>query len=47
MELEEEVYVSQPNAFIVGGNEHKVYKFNKALYSLKQAPRKWYSSNTF
>lgn len=37
--LEEEVYVSQPDGFVVNGNEHKVYKLRKALYGLQQAPR--------
>ena len=42
-ELQEEVYVEQPQGFVVEGMEHKVYKLNKALYGLKQAPRAWYS----
>lgn len=41
-ELEEEVYVTQPDGFVVSSNEHKVYKLRKALYGLKQAPRAWY-----
>lgn len=40
--LEEEVFVSQPEGFVVNGKEHKVYKLKKALYGLKQAPRAWY-----
>jgi hypothetical protein len=40
-ELREEVYVSQPPGFAVKGQEHKVYKVNKALYGFKQAPRAW------
>lgn len=42
-DLEEEVYVSQPQGFMITGNENKVYKLRKALYGLKQAPRAWYS----
>lgn len=42
-ELQEEVYVEQPQGFVVEGMEHKVYMLNKALYGLKQAPRAWYS----
>lgn len=38
-----EVYVSQSEDFVVGGNESKVYKLKKALYGLKQAPRAWYN----
>ena len=37
--LEEEVYVDQPEGFVVKGNEDKVYRLYKALYGLKQAPR--------
>lgn len=42
-DLEEEVYVSQPEGFVVKGSENKVYRLRKALYGLKQAPRAWYS----
>ncbi|KAG7579312.1 Reverse transcriptase RNA-dependent DNA polymerase [Arabidopsis thaliana x Arabidopsis arenosa] len=40
-ELKEEVYVSQTEGFVVLGSENKVYKLNKALYGLRQAPRAW------
>ena len=40
-ELKEEVYVSQPEGFVVKGKEEKVYKLHKALYGLRQAPRAW------
>ena len=40
-DLKEEVYVSQPEGFEVKGQEGKVYKLNKALYGLRQAPRAW------
>ena len=40
-DLKEEVYVSQPEGFVAKGEESKVYKLNKALYGLRQAPRAW------
>nr|GEX18898.1 reverse transcriptase domain-containing protein [Tanacetum cinerariifolium] len=40
--LQEEVYVSQPNEFVDLDNPNNVYKLKKALYGLKQAPRAWY-----
>ncbi|CAA7059093.1 unnamed protein product [Microthlaspi erraticum] len=40
-ELKETVYVKQPVGFEVKGREGKVYKLNKALYGLRQAPRAW------
>ena len=41
--LEKEIYVEQPQGFVVDGEENKVYKLKKALYGLKQAPRAWYT----
>ncbi|GJV80787.1 retrovirus-related pol polyprotein from transposon TNT 1-94 [Tanacetum coccineum] len=38
----EEVYVSQPDRFVDGGNPNYVYKLKKALYGLKPALRAWY-----
>ncbi|KAL5865755.1 hypothetical protein ACOSQ3_003269 [Xanthoceras sorbifolium] len=40
--LEEEIYVSQPEGFEVAGKENWVCKLNKSLYGLKQSPRQWY-----
>jgi len=38
-ELEEEVYVSQPEGYVVKGKEQCVLKLSKTLYGLRQAPR--------
>ena len=41
-DLEEEIYMDQPEGFVLSGNEHKVCKLLKSLYGLKQAPRQWH-----
>jgi hypothetical protein len=40
-ELEEEVYVTQPEGFEVKGKEQYVLKLSKALHDTRQAPRAW------
>ncbi|GKD98897.1 putative ribonuclease H-like domain-containing protein, partial [Tanacetum coccineum] len=42
--IEEEVYVSQPPGFVDPEFPNKVYKVEKALYGLHQAPRAWYET---
>jgi hypothetical protein len=44
--LEEEVYVKQPPGFIDEKHPHWVYRLDKALYGLRQAPRAWYDTLT-
>jgi hypothetical protein len=39
----EEVYIEQPQGFVIYGKESHVCKLKKALYGLKQAPRAWYA----
>ncbi|CAM0870358.1 unnamed protein product [Alopecurus aequalis] len=41
-ELEEEIYMDQPEGFIVPGKEDHVCKLKRSLYGLKQSPRRWY-----
>ncbi|GKC77339.1 zinc finger, CCHC-type containing protein [Tanacetum coccineum] len=40
--LDEEVYMNQPQGFIMPDNENKDYKLIKSSYGLKQAPKKWH-----
>ena len=41
-DLEEEIYMDQPEGFIAKGQENKVCKLVKSLYGLKQAPKQWH-----
>ena len=42
-DLEEEIYLEQPEGFIVPGQEWKVCWLIKSLYGLKQAPKQWHA----
>ena len=47
-DLEEEIYMRQPEDFEVKDKEDFLCKLRKSLYCLKQAPRLWYKTfNTF
>ena len=41
-DLDEEIYMKQPEGFVMPGNEHKVCKLVKSLYGLMQAPKQWH-----
>jgi hypothetical protein len=41
-EFEEEIYMDQPEGFVVKGQEGMVCKLVKSLYGLKQAPKQWH-----
>ena len=41
--IEEEVYIEQPEGFLLSENKYYVCKLKKALYGIKQTPRAWFS----
>ena len=41
-DLEEDIYMAQPEGFVEPGQEHLVCHLKKSLYGLKQSPRQWY-----
>jgi len=41
-DLEEQIYMKQPEGFEVVGKENHVCLLKKSLYGLKQSPRQWY-----
>ena len=41
-DLDEEIYMEQPEGFVAPGQEKKVCKLVKSLYCLKQAPKQWH-----
>ena len=44
-DLDEEIYMEQPEGFAVPGQEKKVYRLVKSIYGLKQAPMQWHKKN--
>lgn len=41
-DLHEEIYMHQPQGYVVKGMEEKVCHLRKSIYGLKQAGRSWY-----
>ena len=41
-DLNEEIYMTQPDGYKAAGKEHLACKLKKSLYGLKQSPRQWY-----
>jgi hypothetical protein len=41
-DLNEDIYMTQPEGFVEPGKEHLVCQLKKSLYGLKQSPRQWY-----
>ncbi|GJT69582.1 zinc finger, CCHC-type containing protein [Tanacetum coccineum] len=41
-DLDEEVYMKQPEGFVFPSHENKVCKLKKSLYGLKQVPKQWH-----
>jgi hypothetical protein len=41
-DLQESVYMAQPEGFAIEGMEHMRYRLMKSIYGLKQASRYWY-----
>ena len=40
-DLDEEIYMTQPQGFSAPGQEHLVCHLQKSFYDLKQAPSQW------
>ena len=41
-EIEEEVYIDQPEGFVIYNNKSHVYRLKKSMYGLKKEPDTWY-----
>jgi len=41
-DLEEEIYMDQPEGFVSTGKENMVCNLKKSIYGLKQASKQWY-----
>src|SRR5438046_10719372 len=45
-DLDEEIYVEQPEGYVIPGQEDLVLLLLKSLYGLKQAPNVWFKTIT-
>jgi hypothetical protein len=41
--LDEEIYMEQPEGFVQNRNKKFVCRLKKSLYGLRQSPRQWYN----
>jgi hypothetical protein len=41
-ELEEDIYINQPEGFVIPRKANFVYRLKKSLYGLNKSPRQWY-----
>ena len=41
-ELEEDIYMQQPEGFTPSGKDDSICLLKRSLYSMKQSPRQWY-----
>jgi Reverse transcriptase (RNA-dependent DNA polymerase) len=41
-DLEEQIYMQQPEGYRISGKENHVCLLKKSLYGLKQSPKQWY-----
>ena len=41
-DLDEEIYMEQPEDFFAPGKERKVCRLVRSLYGLKQVPKQWH-----
>ena len=39
--LEEDVYMTQPEGFVIPNEARRICKLDKSIYGLKQASRRW------
>ena len=41
-ELDEMIFMGQPEGFVSKGHEHKVWRFKLSIYGMKQSSKQWY-----